>query len=192
MPVPAFGPRRIDPDAARSVVEDAVAEDTQTPVPASAPPGTSPDTARSLSDIAEILDVVYEKARQASAQSPVSTGQLRLMSLVGRQPGIRMRALARLLGAAGPSVTRLCDRLEAAGFLRRHPCPDSGRELTLRLTPAGERHLARIREQREQAFARALDAMTADSRRALATGLAALEHGITTTGGFPGQENPAA
>lgn len=47
----------------------------------------------------------------------------------------RRRALAHLRGAAGPSVTRMCDRLEALGFIRR-PCPESGREFALRLTPA--------------------------------------------------------
>ncbi|MCY0945490.1 MarR family winged helix-turn-helix transcriptional regulator [Streptomyces antarcticus] len=153
-------------------------------VPAFGPHSSGPDAARSVSDIAELLDVVYENARQ-SAASPVSTTQLRLMFLVDRQPGIRMRALAQLLAAAGPSVTRLCDRLEAAGFLRRHRCADDGREVTLRLTPAGERHLARIRETRERTLAQALDTMTPDSRQALASGLAALRRGITATSGFP-------
>ncbi|MFF3431458.1 MarR family winged helix-turn-helix transcriptional regulator [Streptomyces sp. NPDC002602] len=115
--------------------------------------------------------------------------------LVDRWPGLRMRDVARSLGAAGPSVTRLCDRLEAAGFLRRHPCPDDGREITLRLTPAGHRHLAHIREKREQMLGQALDAMPADGRHALATGLAALQRGIGVTAGFPQQDNrgrPAA
>ncbi|MFF3013867.1 MarR family winged helix-turn-helix transcriptional regulator [Streptomyces sp. NPDC057939] len=161
------------------------------PDPAQEPAGISPDVARSLGTIADLLDIVYENARQAAEPSPVSTTQLRLMFLVGRDPGIRMRALAQLLGAAGPSVTRLCDRLEAAGFLRRHPCPGDGRELTLRLTPAGDKHLAQIREKREQTLARALDTMTADSRHALATGLTALQHGITATAAFPRQERRA-
>ncbi|MFD3808505.1 MarR family winged helix-turn-helix transcriptional regulator [Streptomyces sp. NPDC058619] len=100
-----------------------------------------------------------------------------------------MRALAQLLGAAGASMTRLCDRLEAAGFLRRHPCPGDGREVTLRLTPAGEKHLAEIRETRERRLALALGAMSADSRRALA----ALKNSITATTELPAQESqPAA
>lgn len=99
-------------------------------VPAFGPSSIDPDTARSVSDIAELLDVVYENARQAATASSVSTTQLRLMFLLDRQPGIRMSALAQLLGAAAPSVTRLCDRLEATGFLRRHPGPGDGRELT--------------------------------------------------------------
>lgn len=163
------------------------------PPPAPGPHSVDRDAARSVSDIAELLDVIWESARQATTTAPVSPAQLRLMYLVDRQPGIRMRALAELLGAAGPSVTRLCDRLEAAGFLRRHPCPGSGRELTLRLTPAGETHLAHVREKRAQTLARALDAMTSDGRQALATGLAALHLGITAVSAFPTQKtNPAA
>ncbi|MER5731226.1 MarR family transcriptional regulator [Streptomyces sp. NPDC002138] len=161
-------------------------------VPAFGPSSSDPGTARSVSDIAELLDVVYENARQADTASPVSTTQLRLMFLLDRRPGIRMSALAQLLGAAAPSVTRLCDRLEATGFLRRHPCPGDGRELTPRLTPAGERHLAQIREKRQQTLAQALDTMSADSRQALATGLAALQAGITSTTGSPHHNSPAA
>ncbi|MGW7460655.1 MarR family winged helix-turn-helix transcriptional regulator [Streptomyces sp. NPDC054797] len=161
-------------------------------VPAFGPSSIHPDAARSVSDIAELLDVIYENARQAATASPVPTTQLRLMFLLDRQPGIRMSALAQLLGAAAPSVTRLCDRLEATGFLRRHPGPGDGRELTPRLTPAGERHLAQIREKRQQTLAQALDTMSAESRHALATGLAALQVGITSTNGSPQQNNSAA
>ncbi|MFF3209486.1 MarR family transcriptional regulator [Streptomyces sp. NPDC002886] len=161
------------------------------PVPAFGPSGIDPDAARSVGDIAELLDVVYENARQATAAAPVSTTQLRLMFLLDRRPGIRMSALAQLLGAAAPSVTRLCDRLEAAGFLRRHPCPGDGRELTPRLTPAGELHLAQIREKRRQTLAQALDTMSADNRHALATGLAALQLGITAATGSLEQDDPA-
>ncbi|MCX4776156.1 MarR family winged helix-turn-helix transcriptional regulator [Streptomyces sp. NBC_01264] len=161
-------------------------------VPAFGPSSSAPDAARSVSDIAELLDVVYESARQAVPTSPVSTTQLRLMFLLDRRPGIRMSALAQLLGAGAPSVTRLCDRLEATGFLRRHPSPGDGRELTPRLTPAGERHLAQIREKRQQTLAQALDTMSADARHALTTGLAALQEGITSTTGSPQQNNPAA
>ncbi|MFD3542243.1 MarR family winged helix-turn-helix transcriptional regulator [Streptomyces sp. NPDC058662] len=163
------------------------------PAPAPGPRGIDNDAARSVNDIVELLDVVWENARQSAAVGAASPAQLRLMYLVDRQPGLRMRALAHLLGAAAPSVTRLCDRLEAIGFLTRHSCAHSGREVTLRLTPAGETHLAQIRENRARALAHAFEAMTSDGRRALATGLAALSVGLTAGGAdSPGQEEPAA
>ncbi|MGW7317487.1 MarR family winged helix-turn-helix transcriptional regulator [Streptomyces sp. NPDC054854] len=162
------------------------------PAPVPRPHRSDHDAARSVSDIVELLDVMWESARQGATAGPASTSQLRLMYVVGRQPGIRMRALARLLDAAAPSVTRLCDRLEAIGFLERHPCPGNGRELTLRLTAAGEEHLARIRERREQMLSHALDFMTADHRQALATGLGALCLSIDATAAFPRQKDPSA
>ncbi|MFF4321374.1 MarR family winged helix-turn-helix transcriptional regulator [Streptomyces sp. NPDC001568] len=153
------------------------------PTPALGPHSTTTasDLSRSVGDIAELLDVLYENARHSTGGSLVSATQLRLMCLVDRHPGLRMRALAQLLGATGPSMTRLCDRLEAAGFLRRHPSPGDGREITIRLTPAGEDHLARIRETRERRLAIALDAMPAGTRHALAHGLEGLRQGLTTT-----------
>ncbi|MGW7313544.1 MarR family winged helix-turn-helix transcriptional regulator [Streptomyces sp. NPDC054865] len=146
---------------------------------------------RSVGDIAELLDVLYENTRHTTA-SPVSATQLRLLCIVDRRPGLRMRALAQLLGATGPSLTRLCDRLQAAGYLRRHPCSGDGREVTPRLTPAGHRHLAEIRDARERRLALALDAMTPDSRHALARGLEDLRRGIAVAAGLPAQEDQSA
>ncbi|MEU9143912.1 MarR family transcriptional regulator [Streptomyces sp. NPDC048349] len=135
----------------------------------------------SVTELVELLDAVWESARQSTGTAPIPTAQLRLMHLVDRQPGIRMRTLSQLLGAAAPSVTRLCDRLETAGYLARHPSPHSGRELTLRLTPAGASHLAQIRRHRSQRLSRVLDTMSAEQRNALITGLTALCQGITGT-----------
>lgn len=135
----------------------------------------------SVTELVELLDAVWENARQSIGRAPIPTAQLRLMNLVDRQPGIRMRALSQLLGAAAPSVTRLCDRLETAGFLARRPSPHSGRELTLHLTAAGTSHLAQMRRHRSQRLARVLDTMSTEQRSALATGLMALCQGITGT-----------
>ena len=85
---------------------------------------------------------------------------------------INLRMLGELLGAAPPSVTRLCDRLQAAGFLERHTRPDDRRELRLELTPAGRRYLDELRARREAALTEAMATMPAASRAALALGLA--------------------
>ncbi|WP_411105269.1 MarR family winged helix-turn-helix transcriptional regulator [Streptomyces sp. cmx-4-9] len=153
------------------------------PTPAPGPHHTTltTDLTRSVGDIAELLDVLYETTRHSATTSPVTATQLRLMCLIDRRPGLHMRALAQLLGTAGPSMTRLCDRLEAAGYLRRQPCSGDGREVTLRLTPTGHQHLAEIRATRERRLALVLDAMTPDGRHALAQGLEGLRHGITAT-----------
>ncbi|KAA0941235.1 MarR family winged helix-turn-helix transcriptional regulator [Streptomyces apricus] len=157
------------------------------PVPDFTSRDLSHEATRSAGEIAELLDVMWEKARQATAAAtaPASTSQLRLMYLVdraGAEEGIRMRAVCEQLGAAPPSVSRLCDRLQAVGFLERRPCPDSGREVVLRLTSAGRTHLRRIREQRETMLHQAIDAMPHGERHALAVGLAGLHSRLTATG----------
>ncbi|MEV8313812.1 MarR family transcriptional regulator [Streptomyces sp. NPDC059900] len=141
----------------------------------------SREATRSAGEIVEHLDVLWEHARGSAALAPVSTSQLRLMYLVDRDEGngIRMRTLCTRLATTAPSVTRMCDRLQATGFLERLPCPGNGREVTLRLTPEGRAHLQSIREQRETTLHTAINALPQAERRALAKGLAGLHAQLT-------------
>ncbi|MFD7537683.1 MarR family transcriptional regulator [Streptomyces sp. CB01201] len=134
------------------------------------------------SDVVDLLDLLWQQARDTVTTTSVSTPQLRLMYLVDRNDGIRMRALGKLLRTAPPSVSRLCDRLQAAGFLERLPCPDSRREVSLRLTAGGRDHLERIRSERAATLTLAIEAMAQADRLALATGLAALQSAIAAPG----------
>ncbi|MFB7646469.1 MULTISPECIES: MarR family transcriptional regulator [unclassified Streptomyces] len=134
------------------------------------------------SDVVDLLDLLWQQARDTVTTTSVSTPQLRLMYLVDRNDGIRMRALGKLLRTAPPSVSRLCDRLQAAGFLERLPCPDSRREVSLRLTAGGRDHLERIRSERAATLTLAIEAMAQADRLALATGLAALQSAISAPG----------
>ncbi|MEU5952213.1 MarR family transcriptional regulator [Streptomyces sp. NPDC047525] len=144
------------------------------PVPESTARTFSDAATRSASGIVELLDVMWEHARGSATIAPASTSQLRLMYVVDRAEGIRMRTLCKRLATTPPSVTRMCDRLQAIGFLERLPCPGSGREVTLRLTADGQNHLLRIREQRENTLHHAINALPQAERRALAKGLAGL------------------
>ncbi|MGW2964914.1 MarR family winged helix-turn-helix transcriptional regulator [Streptomyces sp. NPDC001220] len=143
------------------------------------------EATQSASSIAELLEVLWTRSKDATAQAtaPASPSQLRLMYVVDRQDGIRMRAVCKLLDSSPPSVSRMCDRLQALGFLERLPCPASGREVTLWLSPAGKRHLQRIREQREAMLHQAIHNMPASERRALARGLTQLAVQLTATDG---------
>ncbi|MEU6765527.1 MarR family transcriptional regulator [Streptomyces sp. NPDC046853] len=139
----------------------------------------SAQAARQVGDIAELLDVLWEQARSDSPAPNVPASQLRVMYLVDREDGLRMRALVELLGAAPPSASRLVDRLQALGFVRRDPCPDSGREVLLSLTAEGRRYLARIREERDDLLMRTLATMPARQRTTLTRSLAAFQEALT-------------
>jgi len=139
--------------------------------------GSRHEATHSASSITELLDVMWEHARHSTTHTtaPSSTSQLRLMYVVDREDGIRMRTVCQLLASAPPTVTRMCDRLQAIGFLERVACPDNGREIALQLTPTGKEHLQRIREQRDTMLHQAINNMSPEERRALASGLAGLE-----------------
>ncbi|MEU9098422.1 MarR family winged helix-turn-helix transcriptional regulator [Streptomyces sp. NPDC048361] len=117
------------------------------------------EQAHAASEVVGLLDLLWQQARDTVTTTSLSTPQLRLMYLVERNDGIRMRALGKLLHTAPPSVSRLCDRLQVAGFLERLPSPDSRREVTLRLTAGGKRHLEQIRNEREATLTLAIEAM---------------------------------
>ncbi|MFB7172837.1 MarR family winged helix-turn-helix transcriptional regulator [Streptomyces sp. NPDC056254] len=125
-----------------------------------------------MSELIELLEVVWERGRDTAGSAPVSSAQARVLFLVEANDRLNLRDLGRLLDAAPPSVTRLCDRLQAVGFLERHPGAEDRREVLLGLTPAGRTYLQRLRARREAALAEAMAAMPEASRAALATGLA--------------------
>jgi DNA-binding MarR family transcriptional regulator len=58
---------------------------------------------------------------------------------------IRMSELAERLLLSRSGLTRLVDRLDAAGYVTREPCEDDGRGWFARITPAGRKKLAAAR-----------------------------------------------
>jgi DNA-binding MarR family transcriptional regulator len=100
-----------------------------------------------------------------------------------------MNRLAEALDVVPSSASRLCDRLEATGLLRRVPEPHDRREVRLLLTPTARRLLDEVREARRAALAEVLARMGPSARRDLVRGLvafgaAALE--ATTSDGAAG------
>ncbi|MET7391513.1 MarR family winged helix-turn-helix transcriptional regulator [Streptomyces sp. NPDC005529] len=137
-----------------------------------------PATARHIGSVGELLDVLWEQARNDGPPPYIPASQLRVMYIVDRDNEIRMHALGRLLGAAPPSVSRLVDRLQALGFIERRPCPDSRREITLTITPGGRKHLARLRARRDRLLAEALNTLPDHQCAGLAEGLAGLQQAL--------------
>ncbi|MFD7027337.1 MarR family winged helix-turn-helix transcriptional regulator [Streptomyces sp. NPDC059917] len=124
------------------------------------------------SELIEMLAVIWERGRDTASAPPVSSAQARVLFLIDGNGEMNLRELGRLLEAAPPSVTRLCDRLQAVGFVERHPGTGDRREVLLALTPAGRSYLADLRGRRQEALAAAMAAMPPASRAALAVGLA--------------------
>lgn len=118
---------------------------------------------------AELLEILWGRASTA----PVSSSQLRVLFIIEHNEGMNMRALADSLGSMPSSVSRLCDRLEAVGFVERAPSSSSRRELQLHLSNRGRTFLTDLRARREQELRAIVAQMPASKRAALLDGLEA-------------------
>lgn len=99
-----------------------------------------------------------------------------LFTLSTRENGeARLRDLAGLSLLSQPSISRLVERLEGRGLVRRDPVPDDGRGTLVVLTPEGRRVQARVGRLHAQAIATyvggALEPAELDTLRALTTDL---------------------
>jgi DNA-binding MarR family transcriptional regulator len=122
----------------------------------------------------EALTAVLDRARLA--QSPaVPPAQLRVLTIIAGNRHTNMSRLAEALDVVPSSASRLCDRLEATGLLRRVADPRDRREVRLLLTPAARRLLTDIRDRRREALAEVLDRMPAGARQDLLKALQAFE-----------------
>ncbi|MGW6614075.1 MarR family winged helix-turn-helix transcriptional regulator [Streptomyces erythrochromogenes] len=134
--------------------------------------GAHEDPAATLAAAAELLAVLHARG-QDGVKPAVSPSQLRALLAVEGAEGINLRTLSDVLGSRPPSVTRLCDRLEAMGLLVRSPRPSSRREVELRLTPRGRALLDERRAIRVRELSAVLGRMAPEAVDALIAGLTA-------------------
>jgi DNA-binding MarR family transcriptional regulator len=69
------------------------------------------------------------------------------LSLIAMNPGINQSALAKELDVAGPSVLKVIDMLEAAGWVRRDDVAGDRRRYSLEITEQGHAQLELLREK---------------------------------------------
>jgi DNA-binding MarR family transcriptional regulator len=132
------------------------------------------DVASAVESTVESLLGVLETARMA--QSPaVPPTQLRVLCIVADSTHMNMNRLAEALDVVPSSASRLCDRLEATGLLRRMADPRDRREVRLALTPTARRMLEDLRQRRRDALAEVLARMAPSARNDLVRALAAFD-----------------
>src|SRR5215218_3087288 len=89
--------------------------------------------------------VVAAVNRDLEEQSGMPVGWFEVLIRLARTPGqrLRMSELAGQVSLSTSGLTRLVDRVEAAGYIRREACPSDRRGAFAVLTPAGEDALLR-------------------------------------------------
>jgi DNA-binding MarR family transcriptional regulator len=132
------------------------------------------EIAAAVESAVESLVAVVEQARLAQ-QPTIPPAQLRVLSIIAGNRHTNMSRLAEALDVVPSSASRLCDRLEATGLLRRVADPRDRREVRLLLTPAARRLLSDLRERRRAALVSVLERMPPTAQQDLLRALAAFE-----------------
>jgi DNA-binding MarR family transcriptional regulator len=118
--------------------------------PASAVAGTATDMARieqSLTRITYLASGLRQHDRlMAMAGMSLDRAAVALLRQVEDSEALRLGELAAQLGVEASHVTRQVQQLERAGYLTRVPDPADRRAQRVRVTPAGEAVILRIRE----------------------------------------------
>ncbi|WP_079107147.1 MarR family winged helix-turn-helix transcriptional regulator [Streptomyces sp. NRRL S-1521] len=141
------------------------------------------DAAPTVRDVIELLEVLWNKGRDITSPAPVSSSQLRVLYVLDGAQGINLRTLGEVLGSAPSSVSRMCDRLHALGFIERSLSSTSRRELELRLSSQGESYLKELRTRRESALSDVISGMTGTDRAALVRGLHGFRAAVESSDG---------
>jgi DNA-binding MarR family transcriptional regulator len=130
------------------------------------------DVATAVESAVDSIVSVLDAARLAHSPA-VPPAQLRVLTFIAAGRQTNMSRLAEALDVVPSSASRLCDRLEATGLLRRVPDPRDRREVRLTLTPAARRLLDQVRELRRQALAEVLERMAVADQEDLVRALRA-------------------
>ncbi|QFR98212.1 MarR family transcriptional regulator [Streptomyces tsukubensis] len=123
--------------------------------------------------VSELLEVLWGRGQEAAPSGPVSPSQLRALLVIEEHEGVNLRTLSEALGSRPSSVSRLCDRMEAIGLVRRAPSQISRREVELRLSRQGQTVLDEFRAFRAREVHTVLERMSPGDVRTLAEGLSA-------------------
>jgi DNA-binding MarR family transcriptional regulator len=151
-----------------------------------------PQHSRTGRELAEAVEaaaggLVLLLTRAYEGVASVSVSQLRALLVLRQHDALNVTALAAELGSLPSSVSRLCDRLAAAGLVERVVNPQHRREVSVQLTRDGERLLGDIEGQRRAELQRALTKMSPQGRRQLLAGLHELSGVLGTTGTATGR-----
>lgn len=137
------------------------------------PPRADAETAEQIDAIMAALQALVGVAAQSvsEVEHRVTLPQLRALVLIATRGTLNLNALADAMGVHPSNASRSCDRLVAAGLLRRTSSPLDRRNLVLDLTEAGETLVDLLTAHRRQAIGAILDRVPKSRRRSLANAM---------------------
>lgn len=117
-----------------------------------------PETLQFIRLLWQLDHALNKRSRRLLRDSGVTAPQRFLIKVVGMRPGCSPGELARFLHVTPATVTRVVQRMESAGFLRREADPEDSRRVCLHLTPRGRRVDERCTEPSESPVSKVLRA----------------------------------
>jgi DNA-binding MarR family transcriptional regulator len=122
----------------------------------------------------EVNRLAY-RLRTPATRSGITPTRLTALSALIRYPdGVRQGDLAELMNISAPSMTRLVEILEEAGWVERRRDPADQRCLLLVLSPVGRKTLDTLREESASELSGELADLDDDERAALAAAVPVL------------------
>lgn len=111
---------------------------------------------------------------EALAASGVTRVQAHALLAIDRMARPSMAMLARELGLAPSTVTRLVDPLVRSGLVERQPSPDDRRVVSVALSSAGRRTLRRVERDLEEVYRRVAAAVPSGEQARIRSAIGAL------------------
>jgi DNA-binding MarR family transcriptional regulator len=122
--------------------------------------------------------VAMQAMRERLYGDLLEPAQVDALDVVVHQQGCRMRDLADGLRVDPSTATRVVDRLDRAGLVRRVSERDDGRRVRVEVTPAGRRLHAELSARRRVMLLGVLEGFDPDEREILAELLERLIDGV--------------
>ncbi len=134
--------------------------------------------------LAEQFRVAFGRLNRSLRLTHVDTdlppSQREVLMAVARATSLRLSELAQEEGLNPTMLSRIVAKLEASGLVTRTPDSEDARVLHVSVTPAGEALRDTIRGERTDALHYALQHLTDDEKRALASATPVLEKIVAT------------
>jgi DNA-binding MarR family transcriptional regulator len=132
-----------------------------------------------VNDVSRLYSQQFD--RLAREEIGLSQAQCRLVGVLAAHEGdepLSQTELAQRLGLSTMAVGGLCDRMAAAGWIRREPSPTDRRINRLKLEPRARKALAAALAIGDDLTARSLAALTTAERAQLLALLAKTREGL--------------
>ncbi len=120
-------------------------------------------------DVMRTADFVRRRLSRVVAPFDITIQQFNVLRILrgAGDEGLPTLEVAERMIEQAPGVTRLMDRLEAKGLIRRQRCPQDRRQHLCWITPAGSDLLERVDGPVQQEGDRCMEGLTETQRRTM-------------------------